>query len=233
MRDRRRAIPAKAAAAGGASNALDATCSAGRSGRDIPCQADAGAHVSGAVCILHVNGRAIDQDGAPVADDTAISVCGPTACNGGQTNRTGYFRAEVGQQPIIPSIYAVQVHLRPDYAAFYFELPKDAPGPFIEMGNVRVLSMPASGPTIAIDRAGAAAQSLTSGDVTLDVAASTYVRLDVESNLAAGLGKQFRALRVPDAFLREYAAASTGISVLYAMEPFETQFEVEAVSRTC
>ncbi len=211
---------------GGASTAgLDATTPLVEAGDFATCQDAGGAPAdAGLVCILHVSGRAIDQNGAPVAAQSLVSACGPAQCNPGITDAGGHFRIGVGLD-IVPDVYSVQVHLRPNFAAFYYRLP-EVPGPYIDIGNVRVLPMPASGPSLVIDRAGSAAQSVTSGDVTLEVPASTYVRLDVEANLAGALGTQFRALRIPDAFLPEYAPPSTGIRVLYAMEPFEASFEV-------
>jgi hypothetical protein len=176
------------------------------------------------VCVLRVLGRAIDQDGASAPADLAVSACGPTQCNPGTTDAAGRFDIEVGLH-LFPSVYAVQVHARPNYASFYFPLP-DALSSTVDMGDLRILAMPASGPAFAIDRAGTPAQSLTSGDVTLDVGDGVYVRLDVESVLAGDLGKQFRALRIPDALLGEFTSGASDIRAMYAFEPFESSFEV-------
>jgi hypothetical protein len=190
---------------------------------------DTSAIPAGAVCILDIEGRVIDQNGNAVPPMGLVSACGPANCNPGFTDSTGRFVIDVGFH-MLTGTYSAQVHARPDYAAFYYQLPADAAGPSIDLRNLRILPMPASGPALNIDRAGTPAQSVTSGDVTLIVGDMTYVRLDVESDAAGDmpgqLGTQFRVLKIPDQFLAEYAPASLGIKVLYAMEPFESSFEI-------
>jgi len=189
---------------------------------------DAGAGAPGAVCITGVRGRAIDENGAPVGTNQLVSACGTVQCNPGFTDPTGAFSIPVGFH-IVPGSYSVQVHKRVDFTAFYYALPSGAKGPVIEMGNLRSLPMPATGPELAVDRAGVPAQSVTSGDVTLDVPGGIYVRLDVESNLAEnttpGTGRAFRALKIPAQFMKEFADPSLGFSAMYAFEPFECSFE--------
>lgn len=203
----------------------DATTDVVDSGGPTACTDDTTGLPPTAVCILHISGRAIDENGNPLSRGTPVSACGPAQCNPGLTDASGRFRIDVGFH-LVPSIYAVQIHVRPEKAAFYFALPKGLAGPIIEMGDLRVLPMPPSGPSLAINRAGVPAQSVTSGDVTLDVGDGVYVRLDVESNLAGALGKQFRSLRIPNPMLHEFADPALGMSVLYALEPFESSFEL-------
>jgi hypothetical protein len=192
-----------------------------------PCL-DAGSGVAGAVCVTEVRGRAIDENGDPVQAKQLVSACGAVQCNPGFTDASGTFSIPVGLH-IVPVQYSVQVHKRVDFTAFYFELPSTAKGPIIDVGDVRSLPMPASGPELAVDRAGVPAQSVTSGEVTLDVPDGIYVRLDVESNLAEaqtpGKGRAFRALKIPDQFKNEFSPASLRVSALYALEPFESSFE--------
>lgn len=191
-----------------------------------------GSTAPGAVCITEVHGRAIDETGAAVSAKQLVTACGAVQCNPGFTDDTGNFTIPVGLR-IVPGDYSVQVHKRVDFTAFYFRLPPASPGPVIDIGTVRALPMPATGPALAIDRAGVPAQSVTSGDVTLDVPDGIYVRLDVESNLAdtetPGKGRAFRALKIPDALKKEYADPSLGASVVYAFEPFECTFEAAGV----
>jgi hypothetical protein len=153
-------------------------------------------------------------------------------CNPGLTDATGRFTIPVGLR-LVPGDYSVQVHKRVDFSAFYFRLPPAAKGPVIDVGDVRSLPMPATGPELAVDRAGVPAQSVTSGDVTLDVPAGIYVRLDIESNLAEtehpGKGRAFRALKIPSSNLGEFVPPSLGVSALYALEPFECTFEAAGV----
>lgn len=193
---------------------------------------DAGSGVPGAVCITGVRGRAIDENGAPVDKNQLVSACGTVQCNPGFTDATGAFVIPVGFN-IVPSQYSVQVHKRVDFTAFYYALPAGAKGPVIDMGDLRSLPMPATGPELNVDRNGVPAQSVTSGDVTLDVPDNIYVRLDVESNLAEnetpGKGRAFRTLRIPDEFLKEFADPSLGFVAMYALEPFECSFEAPNV----
>jgi hypothetical protein len=179
---------------------------------------------AGSVCITHIDGRAVDDQGNAVKKGTLVSACGPAQCNPGFVDETGHFDIPVGLY-LVPSVYSTQVHVRPDMAAFYYPLPQTATGPLVHMGDLRVLAMPATGPALDVSRAGVPAQTLTSGDVTLDVPGGVYVRLDVESNRAAAAGKIFRALTVPDAFVKDFVEASAGVKALYAFEPFEVSFE--------
>jgi hypothetical protein len=191
---------------------------------------DAGA--PGSVCITEVRGRAIDGSGAPIAKGQLVTACGAVQCNPGFTDDTGRFTIPVGLR-LVPGDYSVQVHKRVDFTAFYFRLPPSATGPIIDVGDARSLAMPATGPELAVDRAGVPAQSVTSGDVTLDVPGGIYVRLDIESNLAdtehPGKGRAFRALKIPNANLKEFVDSSLGVSALYALEPFECTFEAAGV----
>ncbi|HVW27305.1 MAG TPA: hypothetical protein VHC69_18195 [Polyangiaceae bacterium] len=188
------------------------------------CAGDAAALPSGARCILHIDGRAIDENGAPIAPHTLASACGPEQCAPGYTASDGSFAIPVGVH-LDPSLYSVELHVRPDQAAFYFALPKNAPGPIVDMGALRVLPMPPHGPLLDVNPNGAAAQTVASGDVTLDVPEGVYVRLDVESNLAGDHGREFRALTIASRFIDEFADGIAGLRAVYALEPFESSFE--------
>lgn len=188
------------------------------------CTDDAAALPSGARCILHIDGRAIDESGAPIAPHTLASACGPEQCAPGYTASDGSFAIPVGVH-LDPNQYSVELHVRPDQAAFYFALPKSAPEPVVDMGALRVLPMPPHGPLLDVNPSGAAAETVTSGDVTLDVPEGVYVRLDVESNLAGDHGKEFRALTIAQSFIDEFAVGVAGLRAVYALEPFESSFE--------
>ena len=205
---------------GGAGGASGASGAAGMPAIPTSCSDDANSFP----CILHVDGKAIDEKGNAIQNMTLVSACGPTQCNPGYTNDTGKFAIPVGLH-INPDVYSAQVHVRPDKAAFYYALPKDAKGPGVDLGNLRVLDMPATGPKLNVNRMGAPAQTVTSNDVTLDVPDGIYVRVDVESNVAGDHGKEFRALTIPGSFMPEFADASLGIKAMYALEPFESSFE--------
>jgi hypothetical protein len=185
------------------------------------CTDDAGG-APDLVCVTDVHGRVVDGSGAAAASGL-VSACGPSQCNPGTTGADGRFRIDVGFHLELAA-YSVQVHARPDFTAFYFPLPV-VPGPRVDMGDLPLLPMPASGPALDVSRAGAPAQSVTSGDVTIQVAAGIFVRLDPESNLAGDHGKQFRALTIPPSQIGEYAPPSLHVAALYAFEPFEASFE--------
>jgi hypothetical protein len=191
------------------------------------CTDDASALPQSARCILRIQGRAVDAAGAPIATHTLASACGPSQCSPGSTAGDGTFAIDVGFH-IDPDVYSVQLHVRPDQTAFYFALPKGATGPVVDMGALRVLPMPAHGPLLDVDRNGAPAQTVTSGDVTLDVPEGVYVRLDVESNLAGDHGREFRALTIARNFMEEFADDIVGVQAMYALEPFESSFDYPA-----
>jgi hypothetical protein len=194
-------------------------CDGGPSGAD-----------AGTVCVARIEGRAVDEGGAPLVAGTLVSACGPTACTPARTSADGAFVIAVAQR-IVPERYSVLVHVRPGRAAFYHALPRSA-GAVVDMGTLTVLAMPPSGPALVVDRAGAPAQSLTSGEVTLDVPQGVSVRLDVESNLAGALGAELRVRRVPDALVPRFAGIATGVRAMYALEPFESSFELPGAPPT-
>jgi hypothetical protein len=74
------------------------------------------------------------------------------------------------------------------------------------------------------DKAGAPAQNVTSGAVTLDVADGVSVKLDVEDVALKEEGKLFRALTIPAEHRDHFVPASVGLVALYAFTPFETSF---------
>jgi hypothetical protein len=87
-------------------------------------------------------------------------------------------------------------------------------------------TIPPDGPTLVVktDRVGAPAQTVSNGDVTLEVAAGVLVELDVEDVLAADLGKRFRVLAIPAERQARFAKPELGIRALYAFAPFESSF---------
>lgn len=209
---------------GGTGASAGSAGSGGTAGCDNPAE-------PGTECIETVSGRLVGESGDPVEADLLVSACGPLQCNPGRTDTEGRFTIPVNLN-LVRSDYSVLGHGRPEKAAFYFVLPEGQPGPDLEVGDLPHLSMPADGPSIEIDRDGAPAQSVTSGDVTLDIADGVFVRLDVESNLAADEGMKFRALKVPDALLDRFADPALGLQVLYGFEPFETEFEFPSGEQT-
>jgi hypothetical protein len=211
------------------SGATDAAVGSGGQGSDATTSGDACPPGSGdpspdAICVRSVTGRFLDEAGDPVEEGLLVTACGQAQCDPGNTDANGRFDIPVNIH-LVPEEYSVLAHGRPDFGAFYFQLPPES-GPDVDMGDLRRLAMPSSGPSIVVDRMGSPAQSLTSGEVTLLIPDGTFVRVDVESATFGDAGKQFRALRVPDALLDEMIDPDLHAFALYGFEPFEAQFEV-------
>jgi hypothetical protein len=175
-----------------------------------------------------VSGTISDGDGAPVTDFN-VSVCGPV-CYASVTDTNGAFTVDV-RAHIIPKDYSTLPHGRPTRTSFYYQLPAAAIGN-IDVGALRVLDLPTTGPTLVVktDDAGAPAQEVTSNAATLTVAAGVLVKLDVEDVALGAEGKLFRALTIPAEHREHFAPASLGFVELYAFTPFETSFVDETTS---
>jgi len=176
----------------------------------------------GGVCVTAVSGALVDEAGAPV-NDLLVTVCGD-GCFYGHSGPDGRFTTEV-KQSILVEGYAVLIHGRPGRINYYAKLPPlvdgkiEFPKPFV------VPSLPAGGPDIARDNS---AQVLTSGDVTLTLAAGTEVDLDVEDVVDLPVGGQLRALRLANPSSWPFVDAANLPDVLYAISPFECLFTAKA-----
>jgi len=184
----------------------------------------------GEICLEAVEGRVTGSSGNTTVANVLITVCGARRCsNPVATGADGRFRNDVGFSVALRD-YSTLTHGRPNRTSFYFQLPLDAPGPVIEVGDLPTLDLPATGPLLVVktDNAGAPAQSVTSGDVTLEVAEGVRVLLDVEDVVEGENGKMFRALDVPQDQRDTFIDPSLGALALYALTPFEAGFDVEA-----
>jgi hypothetical protein len=209
------------AGAGGSGNA-------GGQGGDAPCAEDPSTIPEGAICLLQVDGRVVDEAGAGI-DGLLVSVCGPQACNPGETQGDGSFTVDVGFH-LVTGDYSAIAHVRSlNKTSFYFRLPIDAPGPEITVGELLTLDLPTDGPSlvVATDDAGAPAQSVTSNGVTLEVDDGVQIALDVEDVIEGEEGKKFRALSVPPALHASFVDPSLGVAALYAFRPFDVTFHEE------
>ena len=81
---------------------------------------------------------------------------------------------------------------------------------------------------VKTDRAGAPAQRVTSGDVTLEVDAGVLIELDVEDVAAGEEGKRFRVATISAALRPKLADPALNLFALYALSPFESAFSNEA-----
>jgi hypothetical protein len=201
---------------------------AGGTGGGAPCSGDTEEYPPEAVCIERVRGRVVDDAGAGLGE-VLTSVCGPVACNPGESASDGSVVVEVGYH-ILPGEWSALAHVRAiDRAPFYFALPADAQGPEIDVGDLLALAMPASGPAVVTqtDGAGAPAQTVTSNEVTLDVPNGVQLWIGIDDVALGAAGKQFRALRVPDEHSGAFAEAALGLSAIYALYPFEAALRPE------
>ena len=173
------------------------------------------------VCVARVIGSLVDSSGAAVTG-APVSACGDV-CYYGVSEGSGAFEVTLDAY-IDPSTYHLLVHERTTRASFYYALPTVTEKDVLDAGVALVLTLPESGPALAVSGSGAPAQTVTSGDVTLDVPDGVDVKLDVEDATAGPVGSQFRALTVPDGERSEFIAPELGALALFALAPFEATF---------
>jgi hypothetical protein len=186
------------------------------------CPASSPDAPDGGVCLNAVSGKMVDETGAGLPN-LVTSVCA-VACFFGMTRADGTFTNDV-YQIIDPSFYALEAHGRPNRASWYAPLP-----PLVGMSAsyaqpLLLPSLPASGPLIALDQS---AQTLTSGDVTLLLAAGTKVMLDVEDVVNGDPGRQLRVVKIAPPTKMPFVDASAPPDALYGFSPFEVRFSQPA-----
>ncbi len=176
------------------------------------------------IFVKTVTGRFLDPNGNPPSSaDFTVSVCGPI-CYFGDSASDGSFSTPIGAR-IDLSQYSALPHGRPYIAGFYFALPTDAPGPAIDLGDLRIIPMPQDG--APIDPTGATAQTLTSGPVTLDIAQGLGTHLEFDDLAAAAAGSEFRAVTVDPHLMGRFVPQDA--DAIIALGPFES-YEFDAGS---
>lgn len=207
--------PASSKGTGGTGGSAGSFGTGGSAGK-APCSED---HGPGSVCVMEVKGRTIDASGAPLGK-ISTSVCG-SICWYGESDASGAFTVSIGEK-LVPDAFSTLPHGRPGRTSFYFALPP-VTGPSVEVGDLTLLDLPATGPGLVVwsDKQGAPSQTVTQGELTLEVSAGTQVKLDVEDVALDAAGKQFRALAVPADQRALFAPASLGLAALWALTPFE------------
>ena len=196
-----------------------ASGSGGSAGGDVPCSEDPADILPGATCVHSVSGRVVDATGAP-RGGVVSSVCGPI-CYYGDSNPDGSFTVEVGAHIVLPE-YSALAHVRPDGVNYYYQLSATEPGPAIDVGDLLVLDLP-DGPPLDTD---GNAQTVTSGDVTLDLPDGIKIKLDPEDLAEGDEGKKFRTLKIDEQHWPGYAIdVPMGFAALYAFAPFEARFQ--------
>ncbi len=185
-----------------------------------PCGDPLKQRPDGGVCVLTVDGKLVDEQGAPVMQQV-VSVCAGI-CYYGKTGDDGSFTVKLYHH-IIPSDYALEIHGRPAGASYYVALPPVNGDTVSYPDPLPALSLPMSGPTILEDKS---AQKLTSNDVTLILDAGTDVTFDPEDLLQAN-GKQLRARTVDPAKV-PFCDGNAPPLALYGFEPFDVIFSQKA-----
>jgi hypothetical protein len=175
----------------------------------------------GGVCPAQVRGQVTDDRGRAVAALT-VSVCADQ-CFFGTTGSDGKFTV-VPDQHIVLANYALELHGRPDHVTYYTPLPAGS-GLMIDFSEPLLLpALPASGPEILGDKS---AQTLTSGDLTLVLAAGTQVFFDVE-DFGVPNGHQLRVLSISSLAAGFLPFVPGNYDALYACSPFEVAFSQAA-----
>ncbi len=180
------------------------------------------------VCITEVRGTVIDEADAPISD-VLMTACGPGGCEPDETDATGAFTIEVGFPMFVDDWSTVPHGRELGKLVYYFAFDASEPGPTIDLGTIRLLDAPSTGEPLVVksDMAGAPAQEVTDGDVTLHVPDGVRVNIDFEDVALGDEGKLFRARKVPEAFVSELVDPALGALALYAMTPFDARFDLE------
>ncbi|MFI5300288.1 MAG: hypothetical protein ACHREM_19540 [Polyangiales bacterium] len=192
-----------------ASAALDAAA-LGDVVLDAPCSAPVADRPEGGTCVLGATGSVTDLTGAPLGG-LVMTVCG-SECFGTKSDATGHFAVGVGMF-LATENYAVHADGRPDHAVDYLRLGPDAPS-VIEV-TMRLPLLPAS--TVQLPADGAAASSITQGDLTLLVPDGTKFDLDIE-DYGTTVGRTLRVAAVSLADAPPYAS-SAHVAAIYALAP--------------
>lgn len=173
--------------------------------------------------VTAVVGQVVDEQGAGVPMPT-LTVCAGL-CYYGTSGNDGSFSVAINSM-IDPAAFALGVHGRPDRVNFY------APLPAVQNQQVRYAApivdplLPASGPMLATD---GSAQTVTSGDVTLDLPAGTQIQFDVEDVVLPNmLGYEFRVYKAPDPKAPIFIDQSNPPDALYGVAPFEAYLSEKA-----
>jgi hypothetical protein len=207
------------------SGGSDAAAGTGGAAGAAPCSEDPASIAPGANCVLSVSGTVVDGTGKPVSG-LSTSVCG-SVCWYGESDATGAFTVAIGAH-ILPDQYSTLVHGRPTRTTFYWPLPPTAKDT-VAIGELTTLDLPTTGSPLIVktDKQGAPAQTVTDGDVTIDIPAGVQVKIDVEDLLFGADGKLFRAFLIPVDQRDKFVAPALGLESVYALTPFEAAIVAE------
>jgi hypothetical protein len=174
------------------------------------CDDPADARPSGASCVLEAKGKVEDLSGAPL-DKTVMTFCGGT-CFGTQSDTSGAYSIPIGL--FLPTEdYAMHADGRPDHAVDYHRLSANEPS--VISLTMRLPLLPPSNVPLPPD--GAAASTVTVGDLTLQIPDNTFFDLDIE-DFGTTAGRILRVASVPLANAPSYATQAN-VDAIYAIAP--------------
>lgn len=173
----------------------------------------------GAVCVLSVEARVVDETGAPIPG-MLVTACGD-GCSYGDTDADGRVRIDARRYMRRP---AFQLHGRSRWASYYVRFEG---GGHVDLGTLVAPRMPAS--SVVLPTEGQAA-TVTSGDVTLSFPAGAEVVVDT-IELSEPSEQAFSTLRVPLDQAPPWARSDPQLVALYAIGPFATNVEPGARAR--
>jgi hypothetical protein len=174
----------------------------------------------GGTCVATVNGKVIDEAGAPLRD-ILMSVCA-RACYYGKTDAAGVFSVKVYSHLVVEQ-FATSVHGRPDYADYYAPLPRPVGDTYTYAAPLTLPRLPESGPDITNDSADSA-RRIASGGATLHLAAGTTVDISIDDRLLGPIGSQLRPVKVANPKTMPFIDPAAPPTLLYGFAPFEARF---------
>jgi hypothetical protein len=177
------------------------------------CHVDSSKLKPGAVCIRGLDAHVVDLDAKPV-QGMFVSMCGGV-CVPGTTGADGSVHVKGGYYFTAPGFVVAEGKSR--YATYV--VPITGSGDITISTPVMVPRFPDGGD--AFPPAGTA-KAVSSGDVTLQVAATTVVTIDPILWETAD-DKAFRSVTVALDHAPAFLDPSLGVELLYAVGPFETE----------
>ncbi len=173
---------------------------------------------AGSACVRAVEGRAVGDDGAPLAAHV-VTVCG-SACFAATTDEQGRFVVSVGEVLPVP-VYSVQIHGRPSRASAYWPMPApDASGIARFSDALSVPRYTSTGPELPEAMRVTAPIEAVAGPVTLSFSAGSRVEFDLEDFELAALGRTVRVAEVPLDRAPPFARDGMLRGPVFALGPF-------------
>jgi hypothetical protein len=146
----------------------------------------------------------------------SVNFCG-RVCYGVAADGAGRFVIPVGA-PIVLENFVLHVSGRPGYADTYQKLGVGPVSGVIALADpVKLGRVPGDGPALPAD--GSPAAGVTSGDVTLHVAAGTTLDLDIGDVVLGDKGRQLRVGTIAPAAAPSFLGSLPDVIGVYAVAP--------------